>query len=160
MRVLVTWPVLGVDPGGTYSGIVLRDRVDVVAATVVQRGKDETMASYIGRVIDTAATYRYRTPVAGPVAVEGLNEPTPQMGLTSVGGLIGAAQVLGGVLAHWPDAIVVPPGGHGSAPLLAYPAALKGERERVGAGILKHARSAWDVALAGYQLGRVTERVR
>jgi len=54
--------------------------------------------------------------------------------------------VLGAVLYAHPDAIIVAPGGHGSAPLTTYPAALVGDREVVGTGKRRHLRSAWDIA--------------
>lgn len=145
-------PIVGIDPGGTNTGIVARlgDRV-LYAATVT---RDNDMAGYIAELGDTIdkainalTCAQHDDPLLAPiVAVEGLNEPTPHLGLTNVRGLLGAAQVLGAILQRHPAAIVVPPGRHGSAPLTTYPPTLIGPRERRGTGNARHARSAYDIA--------------
>lgn len=155
----ITWPIVGVDPGGRWTGIVLRTRDDCIDRTVVERGNAETLAPYLGRVIDEVARLHLRIvgyDAAGShIAVEDLNDPTPQMGTTSVRGLIGTAQVLGAIVMHWPAVTLVPPGAHGSKPLAAYPRELVGDREKSGAGVLRHARSAWDVAGAAIVQARI-----
>lgn len=151
----LAWPVVGVDPGGRSSGVVVRNR-DAVAAPplVVVRRAAETMGAYCWRV---ASAVKLASDDGGLlIAVEDVNAPTPQMGTIAVAGLLGTAQVLGAVTSRRWDVIVVPPGGHGSAPLATYPPELVGEREHKGAGVLRHARSAFDVALAGHQMARIT----
>jgi hypothetical protein len=137
--------IVGCDPGGRWSGVVVRDGDRLVYACLVTR-ESELMAVHIG---ETLATVQVALEFAGAdavLAVEDVNEPSPHMGTISVRGLLGTAQVLGGVLGRWPNAIVVAPGGHGSGPLRSYPACLVGAREKSGSGRFKHLRSACDIA--------------
>jgi hypothetical protein len=62
--------------------------------------------------------------------------------------VFGLGLVLGALLAAFPDAIEIPPGGNGSGLLACYPRELVGPRERglTGTGRLRHCRSAWDAA--------------
>jgi hypothetical protein len=150
----VTEPVVGVDPGGTYTGVIARHGPRLLYGATVTR--DGTVPDYLVEVcatIDRAvdAVHRELNTASPGVAVEDLNEPTPHLGLTNLKGLIGAAQVLGAVLCTHPDAVIVAPGGHGSAPLATYPPALVGDREVVGTGKARHMRSAFDVAGAAYR---------
>ena len=161
--------VVGVDPGGRSTGIVLRSRDDVEAVEVIVRDDEEDYrpgSGYLAQVLDVIAAVREkgrsstgRWPI---VAVEDLHRPTGFARGAASGhrtpldpaALIGVAVVLGAVLGVYPDAIVVPPGKNGSHPLPIYPQALIGgphnERwpraEPAGTGVLRHARSAWDVA--------------
>lgn len=158
----MTVAVIGVDPGGRFTGVIARVGPRLLYGATVTR--DDCVPSYlveVRRTIEAAidAVYRaQRYPVLTPiVAVEDLNEPTPHKGLINVNGLIGTAQVLGAVLCAHPTAIIVAPGGHGSAPLPAYPAALVGSREVAGTGKKKHMRSGWDIAGVAATLER-TER--
>lgn len=169
--------ILGVDPGGAHTGLVLRDGPRLLANRLVSRG-DQQIPAYLVQVLDAVQDLwdldpPPKTPVV-IVAVEGLNAPTPHMGLTNVTGLLDAAQVLGAVLACWTAAVVVPPGGHGAVPDVlqalpgkagdkacrqylddTYPAALIGAREKRGAGLLRHCRSAWSIAGAAEMLDRL-----
>jgi hypothetical protein len=138
--------VVGIDPGGRWTGVVARRFDAVVWAAVITREGD--MASYLteikAAVGDAIATHLLAVDVT--VAVEGLVKPTPHMGVISLTGLLDTAVVLGAVMAWWPSAVIVPPGDNGAGPLTAYPARLVGAREVKGEGIARHARSAWDVA--------------
>lgn len=94
------------------------------------------------------------------VAVEGVQKPSPFMGksgnvsFTNVNGLLGTAMVFGAVLALLP-ALVVPPGGNGSDPMIAYPLPLRATRGKgAGGDKLRHERSAWDVAGTGMTMLR------
>jgi site-specific recombinase XerD len=60
-------------------------------------------------------------------------------------------------LDRWDDVLRVPPGRHGSGPLPAYPAELRGLRERKGMGARRHLRSAWDVAGTAAVMVRVRQ---
>jgi hypothetical protein len=153
--------VVGVDPGGATTGIVVRDGATPVRAMLVSNSDGDMSAGYLAEVIDAlddAITMRMLC------AVEGLVEPNPHVRLANVRGLLDTAQVLGAVrhqAAVWTaqgrlsGVVVVPPGGHGSAPLACYPAVLVGEREKRGTGRLRHGRSAWDIAGAGVMLARM-----
>lgn len=153
-------PVIGIDPGGVSTGVIARLGPRVIyGATVTRDGKVTDYLAEVGRTIERAIDKVWRDqnlnslPIQTCViAVEDLNEPSPHMGLTNVGGLIGAAQVLGAVIYAYPAAVIVAPGGHGSAPLSTYPASLVGKREVVGTGKFRHLRSAWDLAGAAVVL--------
>lgn len=141
--------VVGVDPGGKETGIVARDGDQLLHALLVTRGPgvsgDGTDARYLTEVL-SAVDEVQRACHAQLVAVEGLVAPTPHMRLISVKALLQTATVYGALLAARPDALVVPPGGHGKAPLRCYPPILVGDSEPRGAGWRRHLRSAWDIA--------------
>jgi hypothetical protein len=148
----MTLPVVGIDPGGTTSGVVARHGNNVHYAATVHR--DSTLVDYLTEIGDTIdkATHALTcaltdNPIRTPlIAIEDLNEPTPHLGITNLRGLLGTARVLGAIIQRHPAAIIVPPGRHGSAPLNTYPPVLIGPRERRGTGNARHARSAYDVA--------------
>ena len=135
--------VVGVDPGGRSCGVVSREGDRMTRATLCTRTDAQTDAQWLREVVETICQHRT---TRSTVAVEGLTHPNPHLGLANVTGLLNTAQVLGAVLFAIPDAIVVAPGGNGSAPLSAYPAELVGAREKQGTGKRRHLRSAWDVA--------------
>lgn len=156
--------VLGIDPGGQFTGVVMRDGRNLLDHAVLRRQKN-SIEDYLERVLGEIGSIHARHSLQGKpvtVAVEGLNPPIPHLGLTNVQGLIDTARILGAIQATWPHAVLVEPGGHGSTPDLPkgrildawmaqhFPAALLGAREIGGSytGILKHARSSWDVSLA------------
>lgn len=153
--------VVGIDPGGKGTGIVARDGARLIYHKVVVRNSGRSMTAYICEVVDGIDLMGFDLrhggfSVSRPlVAVEDVGAPSPHMGTISVSGLLGTAQVLGAVLHAYPDAIVVPPGGHGSAPLISYPRELVGAREKKGTGEKRHLRSAWDVAGAAVLLDRI-----
>lgn len=148
--------VLGVDPGGSYTALVLREGDKVIHATCLFRD-NWLLDGYLERVLAELTDITGESHV-DLVAVEGVHPPTPHMGTISVAGLIGCAAVLGAVVAWcWTDQMhqmpchVVPPGKHGGAPSHAYPPALVGRRPTrfPGVGPRKHEQSAYDVAGAG-----------
>lgn len=144
--------IIGVDPGGQCVGIVARHRDELIYHGLLTRG-DRAMAGWVRAVTQGCRDAAWAVPrqigSTRPtvLAVEDLNPPTPHMGITSVRGLLDTAQVLGAVLHVYPGAIVVPPGGHGSGPIAAYPDALRPKTGRGrGHDRLRHCRSGWDVA--------------
>jgi hypothetical protein len=139
------WPVLGVDPGGRSTGIVAREGQDVLGHTVVTRGPTETWRTYTVRVMNAIQGLLVANPDLW-LAVEGLVRPTGQMGMMDPATLYRTARILGAIEWQWPEVVVVRPGGHGAAPLQAYPPELVGPREKKGGGVLRHARSAYDIA--------------
>jgi len=162
--------VIAVDPGARGTGLVLRRGDQLLDHTLVERAGRGPLpdAVYlrqvnaaVGRLFHVAAASR---PVVAAdaivVAVEDLHAPNPHLGTTNVLGVLGAAMVLGAVLDRWPDALRVPPGGHGAGPLAAYPAVLRGPRERRGTGARRHLRSAWDIAGAAAGVLRVQQQGR
>lgn len=155
--------VLGVDPGGSYTALVVREGDKVISSTCLARA-GLTVDDWIEAVLTELADVTWKhDPDVDLVAVEGVHPPTPHMGTISVGGLIGCAAVLGAVVAWcWTDqlpCVVVPPGKHGSGPAHAYPPSLVGRRPTrfPGSGPRKHEQSAWDVCAAGRLLARIRE---
>lgn len=160
--------VVAVDPGGRHTGVVLRSGDALHYWALLTRDTDFDW--YLGEVVDTVtkAKDRARTlalqdgalfDLSPVLAVEDLNDPTPQMGLTSLRGLIDTAQVIGAIAGQWPI-IRVPPGRHGSHPLNAYPTPLVGARERSGKGTSRHVRAAWDIAHTAVYVAAASESVR
>lgn len=146
--------VVAVDPGGRHTGIVLRSGAILHYWALVSRQGHEPLDWYLGEVIDTVTKAKERArelallnlfDAWALLAVEDITDPTPQMGITSVRGLIDTAQIIGAISGHW-VITRVPPGGHGSHPLSTYPEKLVGIQEKSGQGRLRHVRSAWDVA--------------
>lgn len=155
--------VVGVDPGGRQTGIVVRYGDTCLAADLLTRDGPETFpkADYLAEVIDAIGGLvvyaSQEAPDAGwpRVAVEGVVHPSGHVRMINAAGLLGTACVLGAVLAHYPAALVVPPASHGAGPRSAYPAALWPPTEKRGTGRRRHLRSAWDIAEAGAFLARL-----
>ena len=148
----MTPAIIGVDPGGVETGIVLRRGDELLwHATIVERDPQAHV-----NAITRALHHGFLTVgLDVTVAVEDVTEPNPHMGLTNVKGLIGTARILGAVMGFYPCTILVPPGRNGSGPLSAYPLALRPTRgSGRGRDGLRHVRSAWDVAGAAAVLLR------
>ncbi|WP_156042394.1 hypothetical protein [Rhodococcus sp. UNC363MFTsu5.1] len=166
-----TLTVLGVDPGGRSTGLCLIDGRDVIAHRTVENAAEKMLPiaqPYIADVLNAIAEMypspndsqmHYSLPV---LAVEDVVRPSWHMkGRAAVdpSALLATAAVLGAVLAFDPHAhpVQVRPSRNGSRPLGEYPATLvsaaerrgDGWQHRIGSGQLRHARSAYDVALAG-----------
>lgn len=145
--------VVGVDPGGRTTGVVAIDEDDKVTfAELVERDGEwhDYRSEVIGALIDAARGHIRCGCDEMVVAIEDVVDPNPHMGLTNIRGLLDTARILEAVCMHvGPSVVVVPPGGHGSGPLAAYPPELVGPREKAGTGKRRHVRSAYDVALAG-----------
>jgi hypothetical protein len=159
----VTPVVVGVDPGGRQTGVVVRYGSDCLAADLVTRAGPELFpgAAYLDEVADAIGglvVYAAHTaPAAGwpLVAVEGVVHPSGHVRMINAAGLLGTATVLGAVLAHYPAALIVPPAKHGAGLRQAYPPSLWPPNDRKGTGRCRHLRSAWDIAEAGAFLARL-----
>lgn len=147
--------VLGLDPGCRQTGLVVVEQSRVVAHEVIERFDKQPLpgVDYLRLVAAKVRAYPHDW-----LAVEGVAAPTPHLGVVNVDGVLGAAMVLGAAVAAEPHAVIVPPGGHGSLPLTAYPAELVGPRERTGSGRLRHCRSAYDVIVHARRLQLLRER--
>lgn len=154
--------VLGVDPGGAVTGLVVRDGHRLLAHQLVRRRKhnrtDRRDGDYLRWVIDTLNDLA-GDHVPQVIACERLVEPNPHLGLTSVRGLLDTAYVIGAVMHTWPDVRLVRPARHGGTPDLprgpildaamrqAYPADLLPTADGTAyTDLARHCRSAWDVA--------------
>lgn len=151
--------VIGIDPGGRWTGLVVRQGsrlvdFDVLESTHAPR-ELPTMAyvyDVIAWVANRSAEVLAALGVPAQIAAEGMKvpefrrgAPTGERNRVRPEAVMGLVMVYTGVRVAFPDSVEVAPGGHGEGPLSAYPAELVG-RERKGTGILRHARSAWDVA--------------
>lgn len=146
--------ILGVDPGGAATGLVVRCGATLVSHTTVRRDPDRAIGAYLEEVLAAVENMsvgdRFEL-----IAVEAVVAPggfaNGRRSPISLPGLIGTAIVAGGVAAlGWscPMRMVwVPPGHNGQGALVAYPAELCPTRgQGKGADGLRHERSAWDVA--------------
>lgn len=140
---------VAVDPGARTTGIIARHNRQPVAAELVRRTSEGGLpdADYLTEVIEAMLDVIGHQAKLYRVCVEGINRPSGHMRLVDPLPLVGTGMVLGAVLAAFPDALVVPPGGHGSGPLSAYPPELVGPNESRGSGKRRHLRSAWDISL-------------
>lgn len=147
--------VVGVDPGKT-TGVVVRHLDDLLHAELVafDGGSFRVFLKEVVSAVGDAemrAIGAWSCTVPDPrpprIAVEDLVHPNPHLGLANLDGLLLTAQVLGAIRAQF-DVTLVPPAGHGSAPLSTYPPGLVGAREHglYGTGKRRHVRSAWDIA--------------
>lgn len=159
----------GIDPGGRGTGVLVRSRQGVHYWKLVVRRDDAFMpgADYINEVVDAVAEAVAVLEQGGDgmrpwIGVERVKKPTGYRKGARSGErtpinpehLIGVSMVLGGVLAVFPFLLLIEPGGRGSAPLRSYPQEIIGgphnERwphaEPKGEGLLRHVRSAFDVA--------------
>ena len=172
--------VLGFDPGGRESGVVLRHRDTLLAADVVVRQDDLIMpdGDYTRLVTGTAVNMLDRLGFgprfAGLIVVsEGVRfwpqhgkghtcpvcgrKHDPTRGTKNLTGLLGTAIVHGAIVERWPATVVVPPGsGHGGLHEQAYPSEIRAPGK--GSDRNRHARSAWDASHHGETLWLQRER--
>lgn len=156
--------IIGVDPGGAATGIVMRRGQHLDQRRTVERPgglprgaalvDDYYLAAIAAELLDL-----YEADHVDGLAVEGLNTPSPHLGMTNPGSIIAAGIVLGYVISWCVgrlDYVVVAPAGNGASPFpQAYPAELLDRGGRVAPkGQRRHERSAWDVAGAGALLLR------
>jgi hypothetical protein len=171
----VNGPWVGVDPGGSYTGVVVRHGDRLLHHQLVVRTEDEDVirgvgvgARYLADVLQAIVTARCSVPVDQhqlvQFAVEGVVPPSPHMKLadgrarrTNPGPTIGTGMVLGAILGAWPNAVIVPPNNHGHGMLGSYPEPLvtaaearRGLRRQAGdSSDIRHCRAAWDCAGRG-----------
>lgn len=143
--------IVGVDPGGATTGVVVRAGDRCLAACSISRVRSDTLALYLEEVAAAVVGYAAEHQADG-IAIEDTIAPNPHVRISNPDGIIETAKVLGAVLVLAPAAVIIRPGGHG-APVTSrrvllsrYPAELVGPRETKGTGALRHVRSAWDVA--------------
>ncbi len=150
-------PIIGIDPGARYTGVVVRDG-DVVlhASTLVRSLEDREGTDWALLVVRRIEEILQDYPQMIPVGIEGINDPKGfhhgKQAAINPKDIIRAGIVLGACVQRWPTAIIVPPGGNGSQHYTNYPAELIGRRPKDllgstnGAGTRDHEQSAYDVA--------------
>jgi hypothetical protein len=140
--------------------MVVREGDRLLAWRLLNRVGDGWDA-YRAAVLDTS-DHLVEDHGADLVAVEDVTHPTGAVRLINVGGLIGTVRVIGWLEAGGTFAVpweLIEPNRHGLSPLAAYPPPLVGGRERVGAGAMRHVRSAWDIAAAGIHAVNMRRRL-
>jgi hypothetical protein len=156
-------PVLGVDPGATYTGLCLRDGDVVLFAETVVRPKDMNPMDWAKHVLERVREVLFmECPANTLVAFEGVTEPkgfvNGQKASLNPKHIVFTAVVAGAVAGAFPDAPVIPPGGNGSQHITNYPPVLVGRRpadlpgRKSGAGTRDHEQSAYDVAGKGARI--------
>lgn len=150
-------PVIGIDPGARYTGVVVRDG-DVVlyATTVVMPPEVESPLDYARTVIAFVRKEVISRYPDAPIGVEGLSDPkgyvAGKRAPINPKYVMKMAAVAGGVVVAFPNAIEIKPGGNGSQHISNYPKILIGTRAKdlPGAegvkGPRSHEQSAYDVA--------------
>lgn len=150
-------PVIGVDPGARYTGVVVRDGDAVLhASTLVRPDSVESGTDWALLVVEQIREILKNFPSTIPMGVEGISDPKGfqhgKKAAINPKDIIRAGIVLGAVVANWPKAEIVSPGNNGSKHYSHYPAALIGRRpadlpgSSQGAGTRGHEQSAYDVA--------------
>lgn len=164
--------VIGLDPGGRWSGGVARRGDDVLAFVVIECTAPANGIATMDYARDVSAWALARQAEAGDeevlVGIEALRPPSPhrrgdgEMRNLNPTGLMGTGLVFGHLCTVFPDAVEVPPGGMGSAMLASYPLCLVGPREKRAdsKGILRHARSAYDIAGAARTAQRLDRALK
>lgn len=151
-------PVLGIDPGYRYVGVVLRDGDAVLhATTLVRDAAKRDPVEWARFVVEEIKGILFTScPPNTRLGVEGVAEPkgfkNGERAPINPGPILFAGVVLGAVAMAWPDAVVIQPGGNGSQHITNYPPELVGRRPAElpgstnGAGTRDHEQSAYDVA--------------
>lgn len=169
---------LAVDPG-MQTGVIARHGTDLLAWDVVEpigrpkpRPGEVISPEHLADVL-TSVRAIWRSAHAMHdvrLVVEGLNKPSGrhngELSFIRPGDLLAPAIILGALRAMYPEALVVAPNRHGRRTLSTYPEQLitPGERrhgldrEAPQSSILRHARSAWDVAESAARVVALTRR--
>lgn len=154
-------PILGIDPGARYTGVVLRDGDWVGYSSTLVRDKDEEdPAKWALQVVDALKQIWFNDcPPDTKVAIEGVVAPrgfhNGKAAPLNPKGIVFTGVVFGAVLGLFPEAVIVRPGRNGSQHITNYPPALVGMRPAElpgstnGAGTRDHEQSAFDVAGKG-----------
>lgn len=150
-------PVIGVDPGARYTGVVVRDAdVPIWVATFV-RPENMTGPEWAVNVVDQLVAVLADNGWENiPMGVEGVNDPKGfhkgKKAALNPRDIIRAGMVVGAVCATWRRAHIIPPGGNGTQHISHYPDMLVGRRPKTlpgltqGASTRNHEQSAYDVA--------------
>lgn len=153
-------PVLGIDPGYRYVGVVLRDGDVCLSATTLVRDQGvECPFEWAATVCAEVGVVWFRDcPPGTRMAIEGVSAPkgfkNGRRDPINPAPILFTGVVAGALsrefAAHEP--VIVPPGGNGSQHVTHYPPALVGARpgslpgSTNGAGTRAHEQSAYDVA--------------
>lgn len=161
-------PVIGVDPGARYTGVVVRDGDVVLHASTLVRPVEMTGTDWAILCVEQVRSIVKDFPATMPMGVEGVSDPKGfhrgKSAAINPKDILRAGIVLGAVVAVWPTAHIIKPGGNGSQHYSHYPAALIGRRpadlpgSTNSAGTRDHEQSAYDVAGKTAKLAYPTKR--
>ena len=146
----------GVDPGARYTGISVIDNNDnVLLSTTLVRPLEVDINTWARFVVDEVDKIISAFPYA-VLGVEGTSDPKGFKGgkraAINPKDIIKTGIIVGGLILTYRDAVIIKPGGNGSAPIEFYPDVLISRRpaelpgSNNGAGTRNHERSAYDVA--------------
>lgn len=152
-------PILGIDPGYRYVGIVVRDGDVVLSATTLVRPDSiDDPFEWAEFVCEEARAIHFRDcPPGTKVGVEGVSAPkgfkNGQRASLDPKFILFTGVVAGAVFREFKgEAVIVAPGGNGSQHVTHYPPALVKQRPKDlpgssnNAGTRAHEQSAYDVA--------------
>lgn len=146
----------GVDPGARYTGIsVIDNNQNVLLSTTLVRPLDVDINTWARLVVDEVDKIISPFPYV-VLGVEGTSDPKGFKGgrraAINPKDIIKTGIIVGGLILTYRDAVIIKPGGNGSAPIEFYPDVLLNRRpaelpgSNNGAGTRNHERSAYDVA--------------
>lgn len=146
----------GVDPGARYTGIsVIDNNGNILLSTTLVRPLEIDINTWARSVVDEVDTIISAFPYV-VLGVEGTSDPKGFKGgkraAINPKDIIKTGIIVGGLILTYRDAVIIKPGGNGSAPLEFYPDVLLNRRpaelpgSNNGAGTRNHERSAYDVA--------------
>lgn len=155
--------ILGVDPGARETGLVVVRGDELIGSDVIRaEGKldphNPVDPVYLRALRICLEALLGRAGVGhglDAVAIENVAAPNPHLGMTNAAGIVAVGAVVG-MLWSWAydlgdpvPVMLIDTEGHGSSLLAGYPKDLQPTRgQGKGTDILRHARSAYDVALA------------
>lgn len=155
-------PIVGIDPGARYTGLVVRDGDAVLHSSTLVRPQDMSSTDWAITCLTGIQTILKDFPRTIPIAIEGISDPKGfyrgQRAAINPRDIIRAGVVLGALVATYPTAVIVPPGNNGSQHYSHYPDSLIGRRpadlpgDTNGAGTRDHEQSAYDVAGKGARI--------
>lgn len=146
----------GVDPGARYTGISIIDNSDnVLLSSTLVRPLEVDINTWARFVVDEVDKIISAFPYV-VLGVEGTSDPKGFKGgrraAINPKDIIKTGIIVGGLILTYRDAVIIKPGGNGSAPVEFYPEVLINRRpaelpgSNNGAGTRNHERSAYDVA--------------
>ena len=150
-------PVLGLDPGARYTGIVVRDGDVVLYSATLVRDDGMGPFEWADYVADECQVILFeKCPEGTKVGIEGVTVPkgfkNGKKQPVNPGPILFTGVVAGALKREFKEAVIVPPGGNGSQHITNYPPELVGKRPKDlpgssnGAGTRAHEQSAYDVA--------------
>jgi hypothetical protein len=146
--------VIGIDPGGRYTGVSVRNGDEVLLSSTYVRPETTPIVTWAVNVADMIIADVIDKFPDARIGIEGISDPKGFSGGKKAPinpkYIIHAATVLGAIAAKLPNAVIIKPGKNGSGEI--YPDVLNGRRPKDlpgisdGATTRNHERSAFDVA--------------